>query len=742
MRALDLIGGVAQRKGRRTSEPEDSVRLRLVVLATVMVASVAVIAQGASDPFTAVSALLLIPAGFAFSHVRRRRRNTGAKIFLAIGMLAALGGFVQRMQGATSVDDARVALASLFLWVQVLHSFDLPRRRDLAFSIVASLLLMAEAASLSLGSDLILFVIPYAALAGAWLSLSHRSQAAESAAPAAIRRERPPAGRATRARGARSIAATLASVGTASFVVFLAVPRLPGSLVVAPPASLVQRVAVPGFNGAVVNPGLLSRSGRSGADFSPVAYPGYGHSVDLRVRGRLSDQVVLKVRSPQAAFWRAQAYDRFDGTTWTASDTLTQPLPGGGPLPFAVPEAAEPSPAVPTRQVIQTFYVLHEQPNVVFGAYQERQVYFPAPNLVADRYGSVRAPILLEPGTIYSVVSSVPVTNPALLRSAQTTWPSGLLRQYTQLPADMPERVRALAELITEGSATTYDKVIAVQNWLRAHTRYNIDVAPDPPGVDAVDYFLFVRRQGFCEHIASAMAVLLRAVGIPTRFAVGFDAGERNLFTGYYEVRESDAHSWVEVNYPGLGWLEYDPTHGVPDGAPGLGRRFLAPQVFAAIGRFLGRILPGPVKRAAVRAARFVGRVVVTSWPAAAGTAAVTAMAVAAWTARRRKRRAARAPPATGAAAAWAMMSRTLERRGMARAKQQTPSEHLEAVLKDGTLPPSVRTDIRTVVRTFERDRFSAAKPPTSEVQMALSAAARVRHTLRGHRSLRSAPLT
>jgi protein-glutamine gamma-glutamyltransferase len=720
------------KKKRAPAAPEDSVLLRAVVLGAVMVAVVAVIAQGATDPLTAVGAIVLVPAGFAFSYVRRRRRNTVAKVLLAVGLLAALGNFLQRVQGATSVDDARVALASLFLWVQVLHGFDVPRPRDLAFSIVASLLLMTEAGSLSLGSSFIVFLLPYVALTGTWLWLSDRLKAARSSAPAVVRREQPVPGRASAVKGARSLAATFATVGAASFLVFIAVPRLPGSLVVAPPASLIQRVAVPGFSGAVINPGLLARPGTNGTDLSAVAYPGYGRSVDLRVRGRLSDQVVLKVRSPQAAFWRAQAYDTFDGTVWTASDTSTRPLLGGGPIPFVVSEPPETSPAVSTRQMIQTFYVVREQPNVVFGAYEERQVYFPAPNLVADRYGSVRAPILLEPETVYSVVSQLPVATPALLRSALPIWPRNVLRRYTHLPAGLPGRVSALAHQITDGSPTTFDKVLAVQAWLRAHTRYNIDIAPDPPGVDAVDYFLFVRRQGFCEHIASAMAILLRAVGIPARFAVGFDSGERNIFTGYYEVRESDAHSWVEVDYPGVGWIQYDPTHGVPGAAPGLGGRFLAPEVFAAVGRFLGKVLPGPVKQTVTRTAAFVARVVGRSWPAAAGTAGALAVAVAAWTLRRRKRRAPRSPPPTGAAIAWGTMSRALEHRGIVRAKHTTPHEHLEVVLADDDLPGSMRQDVETVVRTFESDRFGAAKPATKDIQTAIQAADRVRHILRG----------
>jgi transglutaminase-like putative cysteine protease len=93
-----------------------------------------------------------------------------------------------------------------------------------------------------------------------------------------------------------------------------------------------------------------------------------------------------------------------------------------------------------------------------------------------------------------------------------------------------------------------------------------LDISRDPPQVDPVDYFVFERDEGFCEQIAATMALMLRAAGVPTRLVTGFGEGTRNLFTGYWEVNNNDAHAWVEVLYPGYGWVPYDPTFGVPDG--------------------------------------------------------------------------------------------------------------------------------------------------------------------------------
>jgi transglutaminase-like putative cysteine protease len=99
---------------------------------------------------------------------------------------------------------------------------------------------------------------------------------------------------------------------------------------------------------------------------------------------------------------------------------------------------------------------------------------------------------------------------------------------------------------------------------MAANTRYSLNAPPLPDRADAVDQFLFVDRVGFCEQIGSSLVVMLRSLGIPARLAVGFVPGERNPFTGLWEVRARDAHAWAEVWFPGVGWQAFDPTATVP----------------------------------------------------------------------------------------------------------------------------------------------------------------------------------
>ena len=206
----------------------------------------------------------------------------------------------------------------------------------------------------------------------------------------------------------------------------------------------------------------------------------------------------------------------------------------------------------------QTFYIEETQPNVVFGAAAVSQVYFPAGGLKVDGAGSIRAPILLDEGLVYSVDSILPIVDTDRLDAAGGTVP-GRLAPYLQLPAGLPDRVGVLADDITASAGSTHAQVLAVQSWLRTNTRYNLDVPRDPDGVDAVDHFLFETREGFCEQIASSMAIMLRTSGIPTRLVTGYGPGERNPFTGYFEVKQSDAHAWLEVWYPGMGGCSTTP---------------------------------------------------------------------------------------------------------------------------------------------------------------------------------------
>ena len=728
MSALAGRAEVASRR-RPKASPEDGVALRIVVACAVEVGIVALLAQGAVGPTTGLAALLLAPLGYWFSYRRRHDSAVLIKVLISIALLAALGQFLREVRDATSVDQVREPLATLFLWVQVLHAFDVPRRRDLAFSMVSSTTLIAAAGSVALATSFVWYLLAWAVLAAAWLWLSTRPRSDEVTAPVSVRRVAP-SGRGSRAPGARSVAAAGLAALVLAAGVFLVTPRLPGNVVRALPFSLGGDETATPAQDVYDNPNAPAPDGDGVVDFAPLAYPGFGQRMDLRARGRLSDEIAFRVRADRASLWRGEVFDTFDGTGWTSSSEerigLSRLWDGDA---LRVPPEPVPSRSTEER-ITQTFAMAVDQPNVLLTAYAAERVYFPAGGLVVDADGAIRSPITLDEGLVYSVISAPPITDPAVLRSAPHLDPAPPeLARFLQLPDDTTDRVRTLAAEISEGRTSQLDVVEATESWLRGNTTYDLEVPREPAGVDAVDHFLFETRRGFCEHIASAMAILLRANGIPTRLVAGFGPGSRNPLTGYYEVRFADAHAWVEVYYAGVGWVPYDPTFGVPPADPSWTTRFAAPEVLGAVGRAIGTAVPRPVKEivgAAGRAVSDLAGAALAAWPIALVLVGGTAAAIAAYRRRRVRRR---HPPTDPIGLAFEDLVDALAASGHERPAARTPTEVLAEVAADRDLEVEVRVFTDMVVRTFEARRFAppTERPNDVEVMRARAAAARVR---------------
>jgi len=137
------------------------------------------------------------------------------------------------------------------------------------------------------------------------------------------------------------------------------------------------------------------------------------------------------------------------------------------------------------------------------------------------------------------------------------------------LPSHLDPRIPELARKITARENNAFDRAIAMESYLRSNFSYTLNLT-GRPGVDPLAHFLFETKAGHCEYFASAMAVMLRTLGIPSRQVNGFLPGEYNDVAGDYIVRASDAHSWVEAYYPGNGWITFDPTPGSPEPPAGL----------------------------------------------------------------------------------------------------------------------------------------------------------------------------
>ena len=178
----------------------------------------------------------------------------------------------------------------------------------------------------------------------------------------------------------------------------------------------------------------------------------------------------------------------------------------------------------------------------------------------------------LKEGQSYSMTSYVSLATVEELREAPALYSGYMKDHYLQLPEDLPQRVRDLAAQVTGGAGNPMDKALAVQDFMRSDAfEYTQDIKKPPRGADGVDHFLFNTRAGYSDYYASAMAVIMRASGVPARLAAGYAAGEDVEGTDFRAVKDADSHSWVQVYFPGHGWIDFEPTPAwplQPRGAP------------------------------------------------------------------------------------------------------------------------------------------------------------------------------
>lgn len=545
-----------------SAAPEHSLPLRLWTLAAV---TVSIFAVTEHDDFVGLRLIVpaLVAAGFAFSYWRRGKRNWWVKVLLALCCLEVARQFIRGI--LADPFHTSVPLTMFLLWLQTLHAFDVPARRDLLFSLLSSVILMAVAAAFSIHATYLVYLAVYAA-AAVQVLVHNTWQGAQEAARIPIAEPAPRFSHGVTMAANHLLVIVLLAAG----VVFMVTPRFEGMRITTLP--FTPRLSwFDVFSGRLVNPAYPSDGnqidGASPGPWNPRGYFGFSATVDLRLRGRLDDAIVMRVRAARQFNWRALVFDRYTGSGWKTSDARVSEIDGTYPPITLVHQGDEVlSYAARPLQVVQTFYIDREQPNVVFAAPLAERLYVPSGKIYQDRFGAVRLTNTLKPGTVYSVVSRALVPDARRLRSAPEEIPQAIRRRYLKLPA-LPSRVHALAQKVVAGHPTRYDRVMAINRFLSANYRYDLSIPPQAQPGDAVDYFLFEERRGYCEHFASAMVVLLRAAGVPARLVTGYTPGTLNLVTGLLEVRNSDAHAWVEVFFMGQGWVEFDPTPGFLDPA-------------------------------------------------------------------------------------------------------------------------------------------------------------------------------
>jgi transglutaminase-like putative cysteine protease len=292
---------------------------------------------------------------------------------------------------------------------------------------------------------------------------------------------------------------------------------------------------------------------------------GYVDEVRLNQTGEIqfTPTPVLRARFQESqrmpgVKWRGDALVQFDGVRWfNAPQPIDLVKPQDGQFPLVSPDYPWP----PGRRVAYEVRLENVTGNELFfvGVPEVLRLDY-AYSVFRTPLGQVRAGNLTGRGLRYQAYSYLPEATPRRNDAASLLLEPELRRQTLALPP-IDARIVELARQWTAGIEDPVARARAIELRLRRDYRYTTQLL-DRPVPDPIAYFLFERKQGHCEYFASAMAVMLRTLGIPARLATGFQAGAYNPISGWYMVRGSDAHTWVEAWFAGFGWLSFDPTPG------------------------------------------------------------------------------------------------------------------------------------------------------------------------------------
>jgi transglutaminase-like putative cysteine protease len=613
------------------SPVEHSPEARGFVLLAFAVAALAIAIYG-QDVVVPLACIAAATAGHLVSYrERNQRREFWRQLFLAALIFGAL--FYVIADSTLALFGGILPQANFAILLVAVTSFDLKTRRNLYSSLWISLAILYLAAVYAWDYAFVLFCAFWTlCVAGFWMCSHIRRIGGVPWLPA------------------RAIAMATAGALLLGLAAFVAVPQPSG----VPISPLV--ISLPNF-------------GAFHGDMESAALPlvqitgdstGASTSVDLHYRGRLGDSPVMYVRTGAPAYWRGVVFDSYRDGVWTASDHYYRETE-----PYVPPRLLPPAPDHNLGTFVQTFRVLRPMPGVINAAYPIQSLYAPTSALREDAYGTFHTPQELMPGQTYSVVSYIPDLSAANLHANGDNPIFGYASGAYLDVRGLSSRARQLAADIAP-SGDEYDTVMEVTTFLQRSYHYSLALPRVPEGQDPVDWFLFGVKTGYCEQFATAEVLLLRSLNIAARLVTGYATGDYDPILNQAVVRERDAHAWVEVWFPGYGWVPVDPTPGVP---PLAATQF--PQHWAASG--MARLLPHLTVAAPMAPVGSLG--VVAAVPAAIGLVVLFALLLI-WLRRRRRAR----KPQPGESELLRLYERVQRRMRRRRAPPETPREYQEAM--------------------------------------------------------------
>ncbi|MCL5428549.1 MAG: DUF3488 and transglutaminase-like domain-containing protein [Chloroflexi bacterium] len=271
-------------------------------------------------------------------------------------------------------------------------------------------------------------------------------------------------------------------------------------------------------------------------------------------------QIIQQEQSVRRNYWRDRVYDIYEDGQWASTHDQLKTWETDE-MDLLSSDVQSYSPAQFLFIAQSNMVLLHTVPQLVY-LDRPATLSFASNDDGSKDFGALFSIDPVLRGESYRVTALISVPTVNQLRNAGTQYPSWVSERYLQLPSDISQRTQELAQTLAEGQETPYDIASAITNYLRREIEYTDRLPAAPFESEPIDWMLFEQKQGFCNYYATAEVVMLRSLGIPARLAVGYAQGEREDLGGRvrYSVRQRDAHAWPEVYFPGIGWVEFEPT--------------------------------------------------------------------------------------------------------------------------------------------------------------------------------------
>jgi transglutaminase-like putative cysteine protease len=294
--------------------------------------------------------------------------------------------------------------------------------------------------------------------------------------------------------------------------------------------------------------------------------------MDLGVIGSVKQDpsIVMRVELPDieipkgTLYLRGMGYDHYNGRSWSTHLSARRPLNENPPGTFTVRTSGSHPSRKSSPEIRQNIILEPLDTPVLFGAPGASSITGNLIGVQSDSMGALFLPFPASNRTEYTIRSRSALLDPQEQSAALSPYPEFIRQHYLQLPP-LSQQVAELTHRVVKNGHTPNEMIALVKQHLLTTYRYSLDLEVSQSTTPLED-FLFIRKTGYCEHYATAMILMLRSIGIPSRLVTGFLASEWNEFGSYYTVRQRDAHAWVEVYFPRSGWMTFDPTPPVLQG--------------------------------------------------------------------------------------------------------------------------------------------------------------------------------